>query len=41
MLLSFRGHKAGIYLLKMDLSNNKDSVNMLNSKKNSNKFTRN
>jgi len=41
MLLSSKGHKAGMHLLKIDLSYNKDNINTLDSKENSNKFTRN
>jgi len=37
MLLNSRGCWAGIYLLRMDLSSDKDSINMLDSKENSNK----
>jgi len=41
MLLNSRGRWAGIYLLRIDLSSDKDSISTLDSKKNSNKFTRN
>jgi len=41
MLLSSRGCWASIHLLKIDLSSDKDSVNMLDSKENGNKLTRN
>jgi len=41
MLLSPKERLASIYPLRIDLSSNKDSVSILDSKENSNKPTRN
>jgi len=41
MLLSSKGRQASMHLLKIDLSNNKDSISILDSKKNGNKLIRN
>jgi len=41
MLLSSRGRQASIYLLRIDLNNNKDNISTLDNKENSNKPTGN